>query len=328
MPAVIPRDMQALSRWTVNAALFSGALIVTGVVAHRLFGMATPIALNLFKVGLAGAGIALLVGVASIATIWRHGSPGGVATGFGILVALGIIGWPLAYLPAVQAFPRINDITTDLQAPPRFVNLAKERGIGANGAVYQTAAFSAAQTKAYPDLRTFVLDRSAEEAYELVLAALRSKTMKFKLIAEEPPKGRFGQPGWIEFVDRTLVIGFYDDVVIRIDGDGSQSRVDVRSASRYGSHDLGRNALRVRRILKEVQAQVEASVSSTRAERLSRLRAKGGKAAVPKRQTGVGQTSTGPRSGPNRATSDAPRAPGQKERLPSRDARRDPGTRG
>ncbi len=328
MPAFIPRDLQGPSRWTVRLALFGAALIVIGVLAHRLFGMATPIALNLFKAGFVAAAAALLAGCVSIAVIWRHGSPGGVATGFGIAVALAVFAWPLAYLPSFEGNPRINDVTTDTQSPPRFVALAKARSAGSNSVTHPGAAFTAAQAAAYPDLRPYVLDRSAEEAHELVLAALRSRNLRFKTVSEEPPKGRFGQPGWIEVVDRTLVIGFYDDVVIRVDGDGTQSRIDVRSASRFGAHDLGRNALRIRRILKEVQAQVETSVSATKAERLSRLRAQGGKAAVPKRRQGADQTSAARRSGPDRAKSDAQRAPVPKARPPSRDARRDPGTRG
>ena len=328
MALKLPDDQKGLSRWTVRFALFSAALLAFAVAAHRLFAMPTPVALNIGKVALGGAVLALVLGIASTLRIWQRGTGGGIATLFGMIVASGLIAWPASVLPIMRSLPRINDITTDVQAPPRFTSLAKVRAPGANNITYPGEGFATAQLKAYPDIRTFQIDRSAEEAYELVLAALRSKTMKFKPVSEEPPKCRFGQPGWIEVVDRTLVLGFTDDVIIRVDGDANNARIDVRSASRYGSHDLGRNAQRVRRILKEVQAQVEATVPNADGTRGPRFKGRGQKAPVPKRLKDADQTSAARRSAQDRGKSDAQRAPVPKEKQPSRDARQAPGTRG
>ncbi len=50
--------------------------------------------------------------------------------------------------------------------------------------------------------------------------------------------------------DETFWFGFKDDVVIRITpAAGTGSRVDVRSASRVGRSDLGKNAQRIRAFL-------------------------------------------------------------------------------
>ncbi len=326
MALKLPDDQKGPSRWTVRLALFAAALTGTAILAHRLFAMPTPVALNIGAAAIGLALLALAFGLVSTIRIWRRGTGGGIATLFGMLVAVGLIAWPLTALPQMRGLPRINDISTDMQTPPRFTALAKARPPGANNINYPGAGFAQAQAKAYPDIRTFQIDRPAEEAYELVLAALNSKTMKFKPVAEEPPKGKYGQPGWIEIVDRTLVLGFTDDVVIRIDGDNKTSRIDVRSASRYGSHDLGRNAQRVRRILKEVQALVEATIPSADG-RVARLRGRL-KALVPKRLREADQTSAARRTGPIPAKSDAQRAPAPKDKQPSRDVRRDPGTRG
>jgi Protein of unknown function (DUF1499) len=328
MALKLPDDQKSLSRWTVRFALFAAMLAAFALVAHRLFAMPTPVALNIGRVSLCLAAVAALVGIASTFRIWRRGTGGGLATLFGMLVSASLLAWPLALLPTARSLPRINDITTDVEAPPRFITLAKARVPGANSVNYPGAGFASAQQKAYPDIRTFQIDRSAEEAYELVLAALRSKTMKFKPVSEEPPKGRFGQPGWIEVVDRTLVVGFTDDVIIRVDGDANNARIDVRSASRYGEHDLGRNAQRVRRILKEIQGQVEATMPSADGTRVSRLRGRGLKTPVPKRLKEADQTSAARRNATDRAKSDVRRAPAPRERQPSQDARQAPGTRG
>jgi uncharacterized protein (DUF1499 family) len=46
------------------------------------------------------------------------------------------------------------------------------------------------------------------------------------------------------------------DVAIRVTGDGETSFVDMRSASRYGRHDLGDNADRIVRFLRELDQEV------------------------------------------------------------------------
>jgi uncharacterized protein (DUF1499 family) len=269
-----------MSLWTVRLGLFSVALIGVGLLGLRLFSMPTPIAMNLFKAAFVGAILTFLVGGLALYQIWRRGHRGASTTLIGLAVALGIFAWPLAFLPTFRALPQINDITTDLQTPPKFVALAKARAPGANTPAYP-ASFAKAQTEGYPDIKPFVIDRSAEEAFEIVIASL-NRTLKMKIMQEEPPKGRYGQPGYVEAIDRTTVMGFTDDIVIRVDGDASTARVDVRSASRYGVHDLGRNASRVRKILKEIQWQVEATIPSANGERVGRLR-RGGRVVVPRK---------------------------------------------
>ena len=64
--------------------------------------------------------------------------------------------------------------------------------------------------------------------------------------------------GQIEAVDRTLVLGFSDDIVVRVGGRDGQAKIDVRSASRYGRHDFGRNAERIRGFLRELHARLDA----------------------------------------------------------------------
>ncbi|MGB5145826.1 MAG: DUF1499 domain-containing protein, partial [Porticoccaceae bacterium] len=53
-------------------------------------------------------------------------------------------------------------------------------------------------------------------------------------------------PGRIEATETSFWYGFKDDVVIRIAGDDRESRIDIRSKSRVGKSDLGKNAERIR----------------------------------------------------------------------------------
>ena len=55
--------------------------------------------------------------------------------------------------------------------------------------------------------------------------------------------------GRIEATDTTRWFGFKDDVVVRVKPEGAGSRVDVRSLSRVGRSDVGKNASRIRAYL-------------------------------------------------------------------------------
>ena len=52
-------------------------------------------------------------------------------------------------------------------------------------------------------------------------------------------------------------MGFREDVSIRITPDGEESRVDIRSSSRYFESDLGSNAARVTKLIEDINAAVD-----------------------------------------------------------------------
>jgi len=53
-------------------------------------------------------------------------------------------------------------------------------------------------------------------------------------------------------------MGFREDVSIRIAPDGEDSRVDIRSASRYFDSDLGSNAARVSKFIDDLNTAADA----------------------------------------------------------------------
>jgi uncharacterized protein (DUF1499 family) len=145
-----------------------------------------------------------------------------------------------------------------MKSPPLFVTLAKARWVGSNPVDYPSEKFAAIQQRAYPDLKTMPLERSREEAFELVGEAVRK--LRMEIVREEEPAETNGGAGSIEAVDRTLIMGFYDDVSIRVEGDEERARIDLRSASRFGRSDFGHNAERLRLLMREIVARLEATV--------------------------------------------------------------------
>jgi len=298
-----------LARWSSRFALFSASLLVVGVLLHRLTSFPTSVALNLFAVGAAGAGLAMLVGLLALIGIWRRGSGGAGKAAFAVLLPLALMAWPLTFLPALINLPFINDITPDVAAPPQFAALAKVRTGDANPAPYPGERFAQEQQKAYPDLRTFHVDRGVEEAYELVEEAVRK--LKWRVAASEPPAGKLARSGTLEATDVTTVIGFPDDIVVRVEGNDTRAHIDVRSASRYGRADLGQNATRVRRFLGELQARLDSTAPTALAGRRALRTTRTG--AMVKKVKGRDQQKAESRSKRDRVQSSARRGQGQRE---------------
>lgn len=277
MSALRFNEMPDTARWTLRMALFSMSLVAVALGAHRFGPMQTLTAFNLVLVAIVGAVLALALGFISSVVIWRQGCAGGARVVIGSIMAVGLIGWPFAFLPAYRNLPAINDISTDAQSPPKFVELAKLRGPGTNTSIYP-AAFAKRQAEAYPDLKPMFIDRPAEETFEIAREAVFRQ--KMTIVREQAPENIPGKSGVIEAVDRTAIFGLYDDISVRVDGDATRSRVDLRSASRFGRHDLGRNAERMRRLMREIVARLEATIPSASGESYVKWRKRGPRVVV------------------------------------------------
>jgi uncharacterized protein (DUF1499 family) len=302
----------ASARWSCRLALFSASLILVTVALHRFTAVSTPLALNLWVVGLAGAALAFLIGLVALVRIWFTGHAGAGATAVGLLLPLLAFAGPAGYLVAHLDLPWINDVATDTTSPPAFTALAK-RPAGANASAYPGRPFADLQAKAYPDLRPLVLERPVEEAFELVEEAVRR--LRWRVVAEEPPTGAQGaKVGRIETTDQTLLVGFTDDIVIRIVGGPSRARIDARSASRYGRFDFGQNAARLRRLLAEVRTRAELTPPAAAiAGKGVQKRGAGTARTLVKRRKARDQRKAEGRTVRGPVKSGAPRAPAPKE---------------
>jgi uncharacterized protein (DUF1499 family) len=258
---------EPMALWCRRFGLFALALVVVALVLHRFGQLTTPVGLALAGVGFAISALALLLGLYAGTSIWVRGRTGAGRMAAG-MIAAGVL-WlaPLAQLPTYFALPLINDITTDTVNPPRFQQLAIARGTGtgANSANYGGERVARQQASAYADLRSLVVvDRPADEVFDLARRVVSGRRgLGWRVLSEEPPAprrpGAEAKPGIIEATERTMILGFVDDIVIRVTGSDAEARVDVRSASRYGKHDFGANASRIRRFLRELQARLEAT---------------------------------------------------------------------
>jgi uncharacterized protein (DUF1499 family) len=254
----------AASRWTSRLAAFALMVLLTAAMLHKLFGMPTPVAFNLAKVAIAGALASLVLGVVAAAGIWANGRPGAARVVVGITLSLAMLALPLLVMAMSRDYPDINDVTTDFNEVPAFQEIARQRGPGTNDPSYPGERFSRQQMRAYPDLVPLTINRSLKEAFEVAADAIKRQGLE--IVSERAPAAA-GEPGMIEAVDRTLLLGFYDDVVVRVSGNDETARVDIRSASRFGRNDMGQNAERMRDLMKEMVVRLEETVSAAEADK-------------------------------------------------------------
>ena len=248
--------VSGLATWSRNLAVFSViTVLVAVVIVHTDFLEIKP-AMATFFGGLAVAGLSILLAIAAFASIWQNGSRGMGRILLALLIDAMVLAYP-AYLGLqYRKLPKIHDITTDPIDPPRFEALARLRtGDGANSAVYAGLYSAEQQRIAYPDIETVELELPAQRAYEVTLAVVHKR--KWKVVDERPPQLR--REGRIEAIAQTPIMGFREDVAIRVKADGEDSRVDIRSSSRYFESDLGSNAKRVTQLIEDINTAAEAA---------------------------------------------------------------------
>ena len=218
---------------------------------------------SLVMLGLSGLGVRLswwpfafgftllrwVVGIGSAAAVLALiglALPKGRATAFPSLLLSIVIGAAAAWTPwqmaqQAKSLPKIHDISTDLDNPPAFIAVLPLRANGPNSATYGGPEIASAQRSAYPDIQPLIVAASRTDVFTAALA--EAKKMDWQIVAQDPQQGR------IEATATTFWFGFKDDIVIRIADVSGKTRVDVRSVSRVGKSDIGKNAARIRAYL-------------------------------------------------------------------------------
>jgi Protein of unknown function (DUF1499) len=250
--------VSGLASWARNLAVFSVVAVLVSILIVRFGFLEMKPALATFFGALAGAGLSILVCFAAFVAIWQNGSRGMSRILLALLIDAVVLAYP-AYLGLqYRKLPPIHDITTDPIDPPRFDALARLRtGDGTNTAVYAGLYSAEQQRLYYPDIETVELDVPAQRAYDVTLQLVNKR--KWRVVDERPPQPR--REGHIEAIAQTPIMGFREDVSIRVTPDGDGSRVDLRSASRYFESDLGSNAARIARLIDDINTAVDTAAS-------------------------------------------------------------------
>jgi hypothetical protein len=257
------KPVSRLALWARRIALFSLAATFIAIIIVRSGALEIVPALSTLAGALALACVAILLAFAAGIVIWRHGVAGGRQAVTALLIGMALIAYP-AYLGIkASRLPSIYDITTDPIDPPQFDAIARLRPRDANPVTYAGLYAAEQQHAAYSDIEPDDTTATPQDAFAAAMKVIAKR--KWRVVDARPPQGplprvldaRAAQAstvrdGIIEAVARTPILGFRDDVVVRIRPTIDGTRIDVRSASRYGRHDLGTNAKRVRSLIDDI----------------------------------------------------------------------------
>lgn len=213
--------------------------------------------LKIFPFCLGFGAAALVLGAAwVVAALFLNSGTGARYGVVGFVGAIVLLAAPAYDIAMWYSLPRIHDISTDIEHPPEFDALITQRPGAENPPDYdgpnivemngKPSTVMALQKKYYAEIHPVPLLTTPEKLFRRALAT--AKDMGWTIIAVAPDEGR------IEATDTTFFFGFTDDIVIRVKPSGMGARLDIRSESRVGDTDIGRNAARIKSFVKKLLA--------------------------------------------------------------------------
>lgn len=241
--------------WSRRIAAFSAVLLVTAGAAHRFGFLDTMGFFRVLALVPALTLLAVLLALYAFSRLWKYGDRGGRNLTIGLLISLVVLApYAVAGYRAV-AFPMLSDISTDPSNPPALVVAGRLRGQDMNPIDPPGPEMQRLQLAGYPDLSGRRYDLPAERVLDAVNIVLARRGWQIT------GPGRVSPDYWertVEAFAYTTVFALPVDVAIRLRDDGDSTGVDMRSAFRYGTHDLGENAARITAFLADLDIEIAA----------------------------------------------------------------------
>lgn len=287
-------EMSNSAIWARRTAPLAFATVVLGALLHRFGAIPVDEMLAVLGAGAFLAFVALGMCLNSFTEIWQMGVRGFMQSFTALLISLVTLAPFFLVVAALLYLPKVNGVTTSAEDPPLMLaDIALGR---------TDAGVLEAQQVAYPGIQTQEFPLSATVVYDLAVGVASRQDLKivFELppipaVAAVQPElddvvitlnpiprakpivlddgsvmrrtvaefvTKASEEGVFEASAKTPILGFTDDVVVRVKARGDRSLVDVRSASRIGNHDLGTNARRITAFLKELDLTVKATTAN------------------------------------------------------------------
>lgn len=225
-----------LAIWARRLGAFALPLAFLPVLLHRERVISSDEFLIIEAVAAGFAILAFVLAISAYARLWVSGDRGWVRASIGLLFALicllpmGAVAWLALHYPA------IGDVSTDDLRPPQLLT-----GVGRAKTPSERdeilAVFPNARTRSYPI--------AAQQMFDIVeqLALASGWDVRARRAPTTPV-----DTGQLNLISTSL-LGWRDEVVLRVAGFAAGSTVDMRSTPTHGWLDLGENGRRVESFL-------------------------------------------------------------------------------
>jgi uncharacterized protein (DUF1499 family) len=222
-------------------ALLAIALIAAGIVGAHFYLVAPFMGFQLFALGFLLSILGSFIGVLAIFLTRKPQARAGrgraiVGTVICLVIAIPLIVTVLRG----SKYPPINDITTDFDNPPEFVNAQKLQHEPNRDMKYDKGKYAARQQAGYGPIEPIKERLSPADAFARVVEVAKASP-RWTITYTDPATNT------IEVVATSRLFHFNDDVVIQVRSasDGA-SLIEMRSKSRDGIGDFGVNARRIK----------------------------------------------------------------------------------
>ena len=243
-----------LAIWSARLAVVSIPVLIIAAVGHRADRLDATMTYGAMAVGFTIAALAVIAALAAFEAIWRDGRKGVRTALWGLFLGLIVLSLPAIGAWKVITYPRLSDVSTDLDDPPAFDRAVADRGPGAQPIADPSDDEAELQRDAYPDIVPRHYSVGPQRVFDDALAIVTDRG--WRILASHRPD-ETDETGRIEAVALTLFFGFSQDVVMRIEPDAEGALVDMRSAARSGAHDLGADAARIRDFFGDLDASLQ-----------------------------------------------------------------------
>lgn len=245
--------------WGRRFAVFSFLLLFVATAAHRFAYLETIPFFWVLAVVFGFAVLALLLAAIGFQPVWHKGFRGGGDLGAAVLLGLVVLApFAISGLWAYGSAP-LWDISTDLDDPPTFNSSAAFRTPDMNALALPDAIQREAQFRAYPEITGRRYAAGVEQVSKSVEALIERNG--WQLVS--PLQDDTDREITFEAIAKLPVLALPYDIAIRVTDEGNATYVDMRSASRYGSRDLGINANRIMAFLDELDVMAESQIGVT-----------------------------------------------------------------
>jgi len=235
------------SKWAIWARRFGSLalpLAIIPVFLHRE-RLITSVDFSIIEmIAMAIAALAMFLAIGAFVRLWITGDQGWSKATTGFFLSLLCL-LPLAFLFLLTLrYPAVADVSSDPTNPPGIVSQVPPSGLAPVERAAIETAFPNARNRTYPI--------EAAEMFALVRTLVEARGWEPR--AQREPQTPLAE-GQINAVSMTL-LGWRDEVGIRIEGDPQGSIVAMRSVSLHPGHDLGENGRRIEEFLTALDERV------------------------------------------------------------------------
>lgn len=230
--------------WWASALMIGGVIsllcLPIGALGSRVGLWTFELGIPLLSIGVVLAVIVLVLGIAALIFITvRKQTAQRNPVVIGVVLSVLVLALMGSQFMTAVSVPPIHNISTDTQNPPAFDKLVAVRQADGktNPLEYNAEELAPQQLAAYPQVKPLISQAPVSDMFSRAHKALED--MGLEVVNAD------ATAGILEATDTTFWFGFKDDVVVRVRAEGTGSIVDVRSVSRVGQSDLGKNAARI-----------------------------------------------------------------------------------